>query len=385
MKKNMFVFVFIILISNSFCITDFAMISSLFNTSANDLAFGLDSGTANIWNTNPFGIWSNPAKFGYHKNFAFAYSNDHFFEEYLSDYVNRSSYITYGWKGIGIMLPAPSKNKRWGTVTSFGEYDLVDPQGNIICSTKPYDSISKFAIGINIIQFISNFSSNNIYNSLNEYVEVSAGYNYDILYSNLGMSYETHEDIEANSHSSGFGLIGRISPFNDYNSKNKFYRLDLVLGIYYLNPEKTKIDYKDIIGKKALPYGTSSAFSGKISVKLDFLPDLYSDFFDSIADNFISFYYSQDNTECGNEENYNSKRWGDGFEITILDFFSYRKGNWGGEIIGETEGFGLNLNYHDILQLQYNQVKYPGVLSSDEKFADYMIRIDFIELYKLWL
>lgn len=97
MKKFMSLLIVILLFTSLWGISEFACIFTLINPSTIDVAFGNDSGTANIWNTSPLSVWSNPAKLGYHKNFAFGYSNDPWFAEIFHDVYHHYSYISYGW------------------------------------------------------------------------------------------------------------------------------------------------------------------------------------------------------------------------------------------------------------------------------------------------
>jgi len=89
------------------------------------------------------GAWSNPAKLGYHNGFAFGYSDDPWFAEIFHDMYHRSSYISYGWNGIGILLPAPSSHEKWGTFMSYGEQIQMDEDGNIIGTFESYDADTK--------------------------------------------------------------------------------------------------------------------------------------------------------------------------------------------------------------------------------------------------
>jgi hypothetical protein len=54
-------------------------------------------------------------------------------------------------------------------------------------------------------------------------------------------------------------------------------------------------------------------------------------------------------------------------------------------MVGDTDGFGLNFNYKDIFQFQYNKTKFPGgELQDKQEKTDYMVRIDFIKTYNLF-
>ena len=285
MKRIVLVLICVFMFSGMYGIHEFTCIFTLINPSATGSAFGNNGGASNIWDTSPLGVWSNPAKLGYHKGFAFGYSHTPCFRTIFPDIYHRSSYISYGWNGIGILLPAPSAKSRWGTVMSFGEREWVDEFGNVIGTFESYDACSKFAVGINTLEFVSNFITNENIRSLQFYGDISIGFNYDMIHSELileGTGFIPDSLLAiADAHSTSIGLIGRISPFNKMNALGGFCTLDITGGIYYLNTSKEEITY--INDPDPLPWGTHSAFSGKISIKKDILlsndtPSVSSDF-----------------------------------------------------------------------------------------------------------
>ena len=389
MKKFVLFLICIFAFSTVYGISEFTCIFTLINPSATDVAFGLKSGTANIWNTSPLSVWSNPAKLGYHNGFAYGYSHDPWFENVFSDMYHQSSYISYGWNGIGILLPAPSAKSRWGTIMSFGELEWTDEFGNVIGTFESYDACSKFAFGINSLEFVSNFISNKNIRSLQCYGELSVGFNYDMTHSELipeGTSFIPDSlSATADAHSSGIGLIGRISPLNEMNVLGGFCTLDITGGLYYLNHSKEKITY--INDPDFLPWGTYSAFSGKISIKKDILLSKNAQSGSAnFTDNLFSFYYSQDNAQYGEKSDNNPSIWSYGYEVTLLDIFSIRNGHYKdevGEVEGDTHGIGLNLNYRDIIQLQFNHNKFEFAGTSELKW-DILFRADFIALYNMF-
>ncbi len=393
MKKFIFLIIVLLLLTSLFGISEFACVFTTINPSAADVAFGLGSGAANIWNTSPLSVWSNPAKLGYHKNFAFGYSNDPYFEEIFSDIYHRSSYISYGWNGIGILLPAPSARNRWGTFMDYGEQTMLDEYGNIIGTFESYDACSKFAVGINTLEFISNFINNEGVSSLQYYGDISIGYNYDNIISDLapegsGSSPPGMIGI-GKTHSSGIGFIGRISPYNKINAAGKFYRLDITAGIYFLNPERTEITYINESQSDNMPYGTRTAFSGKFSIDIRLIPALDNENSRSFINNLFSVYYSQDNAQYGEKDEFNPSVWGKGIEFTFFDIVYIRKGQYvdrWGEMIGDTDGFGINFNYKDVIQFQFNNVTFPGGgLQYEQEKTDYMIKIDFLKAYGIFM
>ncbi|MEA2097366.1 MAG: hypothetical protein U9P73_11850 [Candidatus Cloacimonadota bacterium] len=392
MKKFLFLIIVLLMLTSLFGISEFACVFTMINPSATDVAFGHASGAANIWNTNPLSVWSNPAKLGYHNGFAFGYSHTPWFRDIFPDMYHRSSYISYGWNGIGILIPAPSARSHWGTFMSYGEQDQLDEFGNLISTFESYDACSKFAVGINTIEFISNFINNENIRSIQCYGDISIGYNYDNIISELvpegtgGLPPGVKGAGE--THSSGIGYIGRISPFNKINAADKFYRLDLTAGIYYLNDERTQITYINESQSDNMPYGTRSALSGKFSIDINIIPGIDNDNIRPFVNNLFSIYYSQDNAQYGEKDESNPSVWGEGLEFTFFDIFYIRKGQYvdrAGEVIGKTDGIGINFNYKDTIQFQFNKTTFPaGELQDTQEKTDYMIRIDFLKAYGLF-
>jgi len=138
MKKFLFLIVVLILITQVFGISEFACIFTMINPSARSSAFGNNSGAADIWDTSPLGIWSNPAKLSYNENFAIGFTRIPWYKDHFDDYYFISSYICFKWKGIGILLPAFSDKNRWGTVMDYGQLTIHDEDGNNMGSFDNY-------------------------------------------------------------------------------------------------------------------------------------------------------------------------------------------------------------------------------------------------------
>lgn len=390
MKKNILILFFIFFISKLFCVSQSVCIFTLINPSATDVCFGSDSGAANIWNTSPLSVWSNPAKLGYHKGFAFGYSHDPWFEDVpgIDDTYLRSSYVSFGWNGIGILLPALCSNGKYGTCMDYGKQEIYDANGNYIGSFSAYESDTKFAIGINTLEIISNLIKNRQLTSLQNCVELSLGYNYDIIYSKLGdygQSGSSTPENEGKGFSTGFGGIFRLSLSKFFEDFDNLFILDLASGVYLLNPSKTEIKYPGETQKDSLPWGTRSAFSGKLSIPLSTFPIPEYDIVQLFCENIFSVQFSFDERKLDTNE---SKTNGYGFEYTFFDILSIRKGSYENKyvkIIGDCLGFGLNFEYNKKIQIQYNFTKFPGggMQETQDKW-DILFRADFVALYKMF-
>lgn len=385
MKKLILLSLLVLLVSGLAASSRFAGLFTTFNNSAADLAFGNESGTANIWNTSPLSVWSNPAKLGYHNGFAWGFSDDQWLEEYFDNMYHTSSYISVGWKGIGIMLPMLSRQSKFGTVMDYGEQVETDEDGNETNSFDSYESSTKYAIGVNLLQFSSNFLRQDDLEFLQYYGELSIGYNYNKIAVNIYSSGNTEGNPESKaiSHSSGLGMIARISPFNKHNAQDKIYKLDLTAGVYYLNPEKTVISFGNEEQSDPLYWGTNTALSGKLSLNLSTFQELKQTIINDFTKNFFSVYYSRDNTHYGEKSNPSS--WCSGVEFSLCDIFSYRIGQSDSSAGRDTDssGFGINLNYKETFQFQYNVSYAEGSFQNEETKADFLVRVDFLKAYEM--
>jgi len=336
-----------------FAIPGYACYYLTINPSATDVAFGSQSGGANIWNLNPLDVWSNPAKLGYFKGISFGYSNDQWFDDHniFDDIYFNSSYITLGWKGLGIMLPMYNKYGKTGSYFDSGEIG-------------PWETNSEYAIGLNPFEIFSTFYSYEAFDRLKTFTDFSFGYQYSKVHSDL-IPPEFYQDFitkgYGDSHTDGLGFICRFSPLNEFNNRNTFFKVDLVSSIYYFNPSKTKITYYS--RSEPLPYSEKTAISFRLAMDVESIKETSSTseykIISMFCQDIFSVYASYDNEFVVDEYN----TWGKGIEFTFFDLISFRNGHYtdkAGSIIGNTTGIGLNFKYKDLVHLQYNWVRFPG-------------------------
>ncbi|MCD4651375.1 MAG: hypothetical protein K8S56_06270 [Candidatus Cloacimonetes bacterium] len=390
-QKLFFCSVIMFVMFNLMALNEFEVIFITINPSATSVSFGNQSGTADIWNRNPLDVWSNPAKLGYHKGISFGYSNDKWFDDVpgIDDITIKSSYVSYGWNGIGIMVPMMNSFVNFGTTLDYGEQEQTNENGEDLGTFNSFESCSEFAVGINILEFIEYKNKGNLPDDLSAFrgiAELSLGYNYSYIYSDLEPTYivESHKTNYqiGKSHFHGFGMIQSFSPL--YGSDIKQIKLGFTVGVYWLNYTRTNISHIKARLADPVPYGTRTAISGKVSVDMaEYLKimNLNSDTIESITSfskKLFSFYASYDREKLGN----NAHDFGYGYEVAFFDIISLRQGKYtdkDGRIEGNTKGYGINLRYKDIVHLQYNYVEFPGgELQAVQDKSDFMINLNLI-------
>lgn len=384
LAKTIIVLLLLIFISSSsYASNEFTCVFTLINPSATNVAFGLNSGTANIWDRNPLGVWSNPAKLGYYKGFAYGNSHDPWFDEFISGIYHNSSYLTLEVNGIGFLFPYTNRSNRMGTTIDYGEQITYDVHGNLLIKFNSYETCSQFAFGINSLEFANKlFDANLPITSLQKYSELSFGYSLDYIQSNL-YPYIT-DSLIANNRGAGFshniGVIIKITPLN---IDNENIRIDITAGINIVNIFKSDMTFKYDNGdkeKQPLPYGNRTGVAGNLSfIKIQNLPQEFNNL-KAFSKNLFTILASYDNSKYAD----NPSTWGKGIELTLLDIFSWRYGNYSdkhGHIVGDCKGWGVNLNYKNIVGFQYNYVEFPGgELQHTQEKNDVSFNVDIIKL-----
>ncbi|MCK4339022.1 MAG: hypothetical protein KAW87_03420, partial [Candidatus Cloacimonetes bacterium] len=315
LAKTIIVLLLLIFISTpSYALSEFTCIFTMFNPSATNIAFGLESGTANIWDRNPLGVWSNPAKLGYYNGFAYGNTHDSWLEGFIKGIYHDSSYLTFGWNGVGILLPFVNNSGRFGTTLDYGEQEAYDAEGNPFIKFNSYETNSKYAVGINCIELTSRILKNiPQLRNMKQYAELSFGYSLDYIVSGLCPLIPELMDAEGKGKSCAhnFGSLIKINlskicyeifkfdnlleeQQNEF-SFNDILNFEVVGGINFINISKAKILYENSEHKQPLPYGNNTAIAGKLSL-INLYNLLPKDFrFLCFFNNMFSIYASYDN------------------------------------------------------------------------------------------
>ena len=369
----MFLAVFQYSFSDSFSNLRFIDLTSYSNFSAADNAFGLYSGTANIWNISPLSVHSNPAKLGYHRGLNFELSNITYEKLVHHIYMDiQSLYMTMGWNGIGILIPMPMTEEK------IGSYQW---------SPMPYyyDDwyVQTYAIGLNVLEFLYNMKIYNKQGDLNDYFDISLGLDF----TKFRESYNT-PDMTTTENSGSFlsyGLIARYSPLNVYNLESGSLFIDITSGLYFINPAQTK--YKTGYGSShqflAITHGIKTAFAAKLFTPLSSNKNLQLPrFIRSMSENMYSVMISYDPLYQKIDDDI-YRGYCSGLELCLLDILSFR--------LGKTDeyekiifGYGLNLNFAKTVRLQFNYTVLPeNEFQKSMKNCDFILNIDIINLFRL--
>lgn len=382
--KKILIFLFLSISINMFAIIPGEYTFTLDNPSANGLALGGTCTGADIWNRNPLDVWSNPAKLGYYKGLSLGYSHNDYVEEVFSGIYWDNSYITFGWKGIGIMLPMINNFSKLGSSFDYGMQDMYNEDGVITGRINTWQQYKEFALGLNVLEYYSSLKKDFELAEYQPFVDFSIGYNYNFISDHTPMNMNNDYEIPTiKNHTDGLGMILRISPLNEKNfMKYNYFNTDIVFSLYYRNLSKTKTSLHHYTEPICYSTDTSAAIKvglGFESIKDNIDPELAADL-STLCQDIIAVKYYIGNSHFGDRVWESSN----GLELTLLDLVSFRWGSYDDEnVFDDSFGIGINLHYHDLVQLQYNYTEYPeSGLISDQDISDYMININLLDLLK---
>jgi hypothetical protein len=380
--KRFLIIIMLLIVLSAYGVSEHACFFTLMNPSATGLALGVTGNGADIWNQNPLDVWSNPAKLGYFNGLSMGHSHEGYLENIFDDIHFDNSYLTYGWKGIGLMIPMVNSSSQFGTTLHYGQQAVYGEDGYLKGYGNAWENSSGFAIGANMLQFYGATSNKKI-KSMLPYTDLSIGYNYNFMTSKFPSTGQSENSkIEIDSHTDGLGMIYRISPFNESNNSTHYLTADCVFSLYYRNLSKTNWHVNSM--HDPIYFSTERSASVKLGVGVEALESITGA---DIVTKLSAF--CQDivsiNANLGNSHLVH-RYWssGNGLELTFLDLVSYRWGNHENAsegIEGETSGYGLNLRCNDYVQLQYNYAKYPGnEFQKVQEVSDFKLNVNLLKL-----
>ncbi|MDY0150825.1 MAG: hypothetical protein RBS43_00975 [Candidatus Cloacimonas sp.] len=338
------------------------------------------TGVVNIWHNNPLTVYTNPAVSAFHEGLAYGYSKDKWGDiPELNDMYYNSSMLTYGYKGVGIMLPGYNASDKFGITFDAGTQEYPDSKGEVVGEYSSYDHATTFGFALNPCENYRSLAASKP--AWLEYVDLAIGANYIDVHSDLGHGFGvTEQDAKADTRSLNIGGIARLNYCYD-----RMIGVEAVYGITHFNVEDNEITYVESEQVDPVWQSRNQGFAFGLSVKAEKLAAMIIPEQFRFFDNLLTFRYL--NAKLDPLYNTDERTTGSGTEIGLLDTFFIRNGQYdddAGEINGGTSGYGINLHYRNLVGFSYNYAETPGGgLFPTQKSEDYSVNIDFIKLAEL--
>lgn len=190
MKRSALAYlVLVTLASGCFAYTNYALHYLCWEPSAiNNALGGSPVGVVNIWHKSALTAYDNPAIPSFQDGINYSVSREQMFQGLGSgfeDYYYNAGILTAAYRGIGVMLPAPTPVLgKFGNYADYGEQEAMDGNGIQISAFHPYDNALVLGVSINPFEYYR--SDKPGYEKWLDNIDVSAGVSYVHSISYLG-------------------------------------------------------------------------------------------------------------------------------------------------------------------------------------------------------
>ena len=214
--------------------TKIQMYPFLLNYSASNIALGYSSGVSNIWTSPISNNSSNPALLGHQKGVSCRYSNGDLKWVDVSE-----SVLSYGWKGIGLSLPMPSYQGKFGFV-QHTDLAVISEEffGPTLEEVDYYNSSQKFSVGFNVYEVLTNF---NFISPQKRISEFSVGFT--LKRQEMVYDYSESTDWELDFWTQDYGFLYQVDMSNLLQT-NSLLHTKLAMGMHLINPTKRKVGFR---------------------------------------------------------------------------------------------------------------------------------------------
>lgn len=366
----------------SCAVTDYACMFLAINPSNISRALGYGNiGVVDVWHNNPLTSYSNPAIASLHEGISYGYTHENWLEDIgIADMQYDCGLINIGYKGVGIILPAPNKGSNYGINLDYSSYPYIKKQSNTFREFKSMESATVYGLSINTSEFLKRTEE---HHPLFDVLDLAFGAERVLIKSDFELGQGYPEELSKDTAEAAclnLGLISRFKYFPDENIK-----LEGVYGLSIFNAFNEKIKYLDDDWKDTIYRFTNNGLALSASVLSENLlkGKVHKDliFFDNILSTRLFVSLEDDYTYREDKLSY-------GVEIGFLDTFFIRRGHYrdrDGSVVGDTEGYGISLHYKNLFEYSYNSSSIPTGLSNNEKSSDQTFMINLVELYNLTL
>lgn len=326
-----------------------------YESSAVNLALGGNpSGVANIWHYSPAMAHVNPALPALNPGLSFSRSSYKVFPGTGLDMQFTSGMASVCYEGIGLLIPAPNHNSgRWGHYLDWGIMPALSPNYEPVY-VRPYDSYNEWGASVDLTELLMN-NRHGAPTAMNDF-DLGIGINYLYTYSKMGLHFSDDNSVQRRYAKEGSWDMGLIAAWHhDFNA----FGVDVGLGYSQANIFDQQAEYipeqveHTIYRQKSLGCALGAHLKAEPLIQ-GLIDPPYRWFDDLVCVRILS----------GTQDEIRDKDiTGKGMEIGFLDTFFFRNGRYEdelGKINGSTSGFGIDLHYHDLVSLDFNQAKFPG-------------------------
>lgn len=323
------------------------------------------TGVAVFWHED-LNDWSNPALLGYQKGIRYSRGKTQLVPGLAEDVFFTSDRFAVGAWGVGVSMAGKPISGLGQLYLDYGESEATDEEGNIVGTFNSFEEIHQVGVGVSVIRFLESVAraTGGDPNALSRYGDLSIGHAWKSVVVDLAPASVTLDAQAGRGESKqrDRGALLRITPIGAVGfHRAGGVKLDLAGGFSQRNYDEATISYIDEDQSDPIVEERLVGASARLSIRLaevdasgiwDFLTPVVSA---AGAWEEARYYWGGD--RLGGSV---IKRTGQ--EISLLGLVSLRHGfveDQTGDIVDDTYGFGVGLQYRGILGARYDWAEVP--------------------------
>jgi hypothetical protein len=338
--------------------------------------------------------WGNPSLLGYAHGIRYLHTRTQLVPGLASNVFLSSDALQLGWGGFGIVLSG-KPFQRGGLLLDYGVSQGTDPFGNPTGTFRSFERVKSWGAGISLARAIESVQARAGARPLDwsRYADVSVGMNSKDVEIVLGPS--ALGGVGGTS-ARDWGVHGRVTPI-DWLEAPHFppVRIDLAYGVSVLSyNEDAIVAFGSSFGQS--PVTRHHRRGGVIRLSAGRMPQLPGSANHPFADNLlrgltplVSFAKAIDSAKLGGGSSIDFKTNSDGYEITLANVLSYRRGHYEdltGQIDDDTWGWGAGLPIGTLGGVRYDDAHWPQARDSGLPYVhrrQWSVWLDPLEIVRL--
>lgn len=321
------------------------------------------TGVAVFWHED-LNDWSNPALLGYQRGLRYSRGETRLVPDLAEDVRFTSDRFAIGGWGVGVSMAGRPNSGLGQLYLDYGVSVATDEEGNPIGTFRGFEEIHQVSVGVSVIQLLENVSRamGGVPNRLSRYGDLSIGHAWKSVVVDLGFTTLDGRSARGESKQRDRGALLRLTPVG----ANRFrlaggVKLDLAGGFSQRNYEESSISLIDESQPDPILEERLVGASGRLSVRL-------ADADQGGVWNFLIPVVSASGAWEEARYYFGGDRLGDqvikrtGQELSLLGLISLRHGfieDRGGDIVDDTYGVGVGLQYRGIVGARYDWAEVP--------------------------
>ncbi|MGE5177723.1 MAG: hypothetical protein ACM3PF_01380 [Bacteroidota bacterium] len=315
--------------------------------------------------------WSNPAVLGYQRGIRYSYGKTRLVPSLAADVFFKSDRIAIGACGVGVSFAGKPFRALGRLRLDYGVSEATNENGDVVGTFSSYEEIRQIGVGVSLIELLESVvnATGGTRSNLSRYADLSLGHNWKHVVVDLAPAYITLDQRAGRGEADqrDRGALLRVTPVGAMRGPVK---LDLSGGFSQRNYDEVTISYIDV--NQADPI-VEERLVGAAARLTCTLPHERGPIWDFLSPTVSAGATWEEAKYYWKGDRIGGRTGRTGEEITLLGLVSLRHGfvnDPTGEIVNDTWGYGVGLQYRGIASVRYDWAQVPEAEAPDFRLPD---------------